>query len=84
MCNDKHLEALDELMDSFMERYESADSWQESNIQLTSTEIIEMFNSVYPIPMDSIYDQLRDNGFKCVPVAGQTRFVWLLKSRHPD
>ena len=33
MCNDKYLEALDELMDSFLERYSPADTWQESYMQ---------------------------------------------------
>ena len=81
MCNDKYLEALEELMDSFLERYSLADTWQESNEQYTSTEILEMFNSVYPIPMEDIYEQLREKGFKCVPVAGQGKFVWLLQTR---
>ncbi len=56
MCNDKYLEALEELMDSFLERYSPADTWQESNEQYTSTEILEMFNSVYPIPLEDIYE----------------------------
>ena len=81
MCNDKYLEALEELMDSFLERYSPADTWQESNEQYTSTEILEMFNSVYPIPMEDIYEQLREKGFKCVPVSGQGKFVWLLQTR---
>ena len=81
MCNDKYLEALEELMDSFLERYSPADTWQESNEQYTSTEILEMFNSVYPIPLEDIYEQLREKGFKCVPVAGQCKFVWLLQTR---
>lgn len=84
MCNEKYLEALEELLDSFMERYKPADNWQDSNEQYSSTDILEMFNSVYPIPMEEIYDQLRENGFKCVPLAGQNKFVWLLKSRHTD
>ena len=40
-----------------------------------------MFNSVYPIPMEDIYEQLREKGFKCVPVSGQGKFVWLLQTR---
>ena len=83
MCDEKHLQALEELIDSFMERYEPAETWQEANEQYSSTEILEMFNSVYPIPLDAIYDQLRENGFRCVPVAGQSKFVWLLKNRQP-
>ena len=81
MCNDKHLEALEELMETFLERYTPADTWQESNEQYTSTEILEMFNSVYPIPMEDIYEQLREKGFKCVPVANQNKFIWLLRTR---
>ena len=81
MCDEKYLQALEELIYSFMERYEPAETWQEANEQYTSSEILEMFNSVYPIPLDDIYDQLRENGFKCVPIAGQGKFVWLLKTK---
>ena len=81
MCNDKYLEALEELMDSFLERYSPADTWQESNEQYTSTEILEMFNSVYPIPLEHIYEQLQENGFKYITVTGPGKHPCLLKTR---
>lgn len=83
MSDEKHLQALEELIDTFMERYEPAETWQEANEQYSSPEILEMFNSMYPIPLEDIYDQLREKGFKCVPMAGQSKFVWLLKNRQP-
>lgn len=70
--------ALSDLMDSFMERYVPASSWDESTEHFSSSEIAGMFNSVYPIPLEKIYKALTENGFKCVPLSGQASFVWLL------
>lgn len=70
--------ALEELLEAFMLRYAPADSWENSNIHMTSSEIAGMFNSVYPIPLDKIFDTLKENGYKCVPLPNQTVFVWLL------
>ena len=82
MCDknpsDQSLNALSGLMDAFLERYAPAASWGEADEHFTSSEIAGMFNSVYPIPLDKIFEALTENGFKCVPLSGQPSFVWLL------
>lgn len=82
MCDkntsDQVLEALAGLMDSFLERYAPAKSWEQADEHFTSSEIAEMFNSVYPIPLENIFEALKSNGFICVPLSGQPTFVWLL------
>lgn len=70
--------ALADLMDSFMERYAPASCWNEASEHFTSSEIAGMFNSVYPVPLEKIYEALTEKGFKCVPLSGQASFVWLL------
>lgn len=70
--------ALANLMGSFLERYAPASSWEEATEHFSSSEIVEMFNSVYPIPLEKIYEALTKKGFKCVPLSGQASFVWLL------
>lgn len=76
--SEKANEALAELMASFMKRYCPALAWEQADEHMTSSEVVEMFQSVYPIPLDKIFDALRENGFKCVPLSGRAAFVWLL------
>lgn len=76
--SDKTQAALAELMDSFLEQYHPAESWETADVYMTSAEVMEMFGSVYPIPLDKIYENLREEGFNCVPLPGRTSFVWLL------
>lgn len=76
--SDQVLNALSGLMDSFLERYAPAQNWNEADEHFTSAEIAGMFNSVYPIPLDKIFEALTENGFKCVPLSGRASFVWLL------
>lgn len=75
----EHVEsALFDLMDSFLERYAPASSWETADEHFSATEIVEMFNSVYPIPLEKIFDALKDAGFKCVPLSDRASFAWLL------
>ena len=76
--SDQASQALDDLMCEFIKRYAPAKSWEQADEHFTSSEIAEMFNSVYPIPLESIFDALKSNGFICVPWSGQPAFVWLL------
>ena len=76
---DKTQLALETLMADFLERYSPAQFWDEATEHFTSTEITEMFTSVYPIPLEDIFEALKGNGFKCVPQGNQASFVWLLK-----
>ena len=62
----------------FIKRYAPAKSWEQADEHFTSSEIAEMFNSVYPIPLENIFEALKSNGFTCVPLSGQPTFVWLL------
>ena len=78
---DKVQAALSILMDAFYERYAAAQSWDDTTEHFTSSEIVDMFNNTYPIPSEDIFSDLIDHGFKCVPLAGQASFVWLLKQR---
>lgn len=82
MCQNEVTEnvqtALDELMSAFMERYAPAASWEVADEHFSSSEVAEMFNSVYPVPLDKIFEALKANGFKCVPLSGRASFVWLL------
>lgn len=70
--------ALADLINAFMERYLPVASWEEATEHFSSSEIAEMFNSVYPIPLEKIYEALTEKGFKCVPLSGRASFVWLL------
>ncbi len=86
MCNktelsDQAKQAFDDLLTEFLKRYTPASSWGEADEHFTSTEIAEMFNSVYPIPLENIFEELRANGFICVPLSGRPTFVWLLKQK---
>ena len=72
------IQALDDLITEFMKRYAPAITWIETFLAFTSSEIAEMFNSVYPIPLENIFEALKSNGFTCVPLSGQPTFVWLL------
>ena len=76
------IQALDDLMCEFIKRYAPAKSWEQADEHFTSSEIAEMFNSVYPIPLENIFEALKSNGFTCVPLSGQPTFVWLL-TLHP-
>ena len=76
--SDQASQALDDLMCEFIKRYAPAKSWEQADEHFTSSEIAEMVNSVYPIPLESIFDALKSNGFICVPLSGQPAFVWLL------
>ena len=72
------IQALNDLMCEFIKRYAPAKSWEQADEHFTSSEIAEMFNSVYPIPLENIFEALKSNGFTCVPLSGQPTFVWLL------
>ena len=72
------IQALDDLMCEFIKRYAPAKSWEQADEHFTSSEIAEMFNSVYTIPLENIFEALKSNGFTCVPLSGQPTFVWLL------
>lgn len=76
--SDQASQALDDLITEFMKRYAPAKSWEQADEHFTSSEIAEMFNSVYPIPLENIFEALKSNGFICVPLSGQPTFVWLL------
>ena len=78
---DKVQAALLILMDAFYERYAAAKSWDDATEHFTSSEIADMFNAVYPIPVEDIFDELRKHGFKCVPLGNEPSFVWLVKQR---
>ena len=47
------IQALDDLMCEFIKRYAPAKSWEQADEHFTSSEIAEMFNSVYPIPLEN-------------------------------
>ena len=51
--SDQASQALDDLMCEFIKRYAPAKSWEQADEHFTSSEIAEMFNSVYPIRPDS-------------------------------
>lgn len=74
-------QAFNELMAEFLKHYAPATSWGEADEHFTSSEIAGMFNSVYPIPLENIFEALKSNGFLCVPLSGQPIFVWLLKQK---
>lgn len=71
-------EVLAELLEQFLALYVPADSWETADEHISSNGINDLFNSAYPIPIEKIYDALREKGFKCVPLSGQASFVWLL------
>ena len=53
------IQALDDLMCEFIKRYAPAKSWEQADEHFTSSEIAEMFNSVYPIPLENIFEALK-------------------------
>ena len=81
--SDQASQALDDLMCEFIKRYAPAKSWEQADEHFTSSEIAEMFNSVYPIPLESIFDALADFGNKnscfCSAIVGAMVFFSIIR-----
>lgn len=73
------LEVLNELLDAFEQKYQPASSIQESDEQLTSPEILNLFNSATKVTYDQLYQALKQRGFKTEIV--NNSFMWMLSCK---
>ncbi len=71
------MEILEELLNSFEECYQPAFNIVESDEQLSSNDIISLFNSAAKLTKEEIYEGLKSRGFVTKLVGNQ--FVWLVK-----
>ncbi len=73
------MEILDELFNAFEKRYQPAANVVESDDQLSSNEILNLFNSAAEITKDELYKGLRSRNFVTEMVGNQ--FLWLVKEQ---
>ncbi|TLX73697.1 hypothetical protein E9993_14665 [Labilibacter sediminis] len=70
---------LTELLNAFEEKYQPASSIQESDEQLSSHEILSLFNTATQVSLDELYQALKQRGFTTKVI--NNSFLWILRNK---
>ncbi len=73
---------LDDLLNNFEMKYAPAASVAESDVQLSSNEIIGFFDSVIDVKFEELFNGLSHRGF--VNKYMEDKFLWLVKEKSPN